>query len=267
MSNLDPRTRLLVVLLAISIVIVAVVVAGLYLFYPVEGENAVAAAQPAPTQARLFDPIEYLKEGDGRVTDPLLYDDPAQRQRSLTSEEAPSEEAPIVTSEDKRVADPTDTPRKPPQGPEERAQQLRRALQSAQQRDSKKSMQPTAAARPPSSAPAKPPTKAAPSTKKASKPPASRSAPAVVQTPRPAPARYWIQLFSSRQLESTQRAQLELAQYQIEGVISKVHIEGVDYYRLRVGPFLSKNEAEKFIVWFQNNDQFAGSYVVYVASR
>ncbi len=240
---MDQRKRLLIMLFSISVVIVVVVVVGLFLFTPTAVDPPPLVASESPSEARFFDPIEYLKEGDGNVTDPLLFEG-AEVALAEDSEEEPTD-----------LAIPVKPPRQP-QGNRESAQRLRQALQSAPP-PKKSATQRSVVASAPSTGVTQQPRTAQPIQKAAA--PQSATPTAVPQ--------YWIQLFSSNRLESTQRAQLELERYQVEGVISTVQVNDEDYYRLRVGPFHSSDEAEKFIVWFKNDQQFANSYVVHVAAR
>ena len=239
-------------LFAISIVIVMVVVAGLFLFTPSEVDPQLVVASEGPNEARFFDPIEYLKEGDGNVTDPLLF----EGAEATSLEDIPRN----AEDEPTELAVPVE-PSPQPRSSRESAQRLRQALRDAQ-RPKKSATQRSVAAASPSTP--------APSTEIARQPrkpqPIQKGATPAAATSAPVP-RYWIQLFSSNRLESTQRAQLELEKYQVEGIISAVPINGENYYRLRVGPFHSPDEAEKFIVWFKQDQQFANSYVVHVAAR
>ena len=73
---------------------------------------------------------------------------------------------------------------------------------------------------------------------------------------------YWVQLFSSDRHERTDRAQATLARYQVDGIISDHTINGIRYYRLRIGPYTEYHEAQKFLAWLNQGDIFSNGYVV-----
>lgn len=73
---------------------------------------------------------------------------------------------------------------------------------------------------------------------------------------------YWVQLFSSNRHEQAETVQSKLERYSLEGIIVQHNIDGVPYYRLRVGPYYNRDEADKFLTWLRRDPIFNAGYVV-----
>ncbi len=109
-----------------------------------------------------------------------------------------------------------------------------------------------------------------PSVKPKPKPPVST--PISKQKPKPAPRQvkvneYWIQTGSYK---SHYRAELManlLAEQGLAGAITIREIGGQTYYRVRIGPYTSKWEAEKFLSWVKAIQGLESSYVSLVHSK
>ena len=101
----------------------------------------------------------------------------------------------------------------------------------------------------------------------------------VVRAPRPAPApvkpappktvrvtEYWIQAGSFTQRSSAERARESLKEKEFDSVIFTRNINGTEYFRVRIGPYRHKAEAEKFLSYVKNISSFEGSQIfeVYV---
>ncbi|HUX12096.1 MAG TPA: SPOR domain-containing protein [Spirochaetia bacterium] len=72
---------------------------------------------------------------------------------------------------------------------------------------------------------------------------------------------YWIQLLASTHRDTVEEALGTLKHYSLSGHITTVSVGDKDYYRLRVGPYTSKQEAEKFQTWIRDIRDFNGAYV------
>ena len=72
---------------------------------------------------------------------------------------------------------------------------------------------------------------------------------------------YWIQLFASTSQQAVLDAGEELGLKGISGKISAQRRNNALYYRLRYGPFTVAEEAEKFLAWIQNLEEYANSYI------
>jgi cell division protein FtsN len=101
----------------------------------------------------------------------------------------------------------------------------------------------------------------------------------VVRAPEPAPApakpappkkvrvtEYWIQAGSFTQRSSAERARESLKEKEFDSVIFTRNINGTEYFRVRIGPYRHKAEAEKFLSYVKNISSFEGSQIfeVYV---
>ncbi len=78
---------------------------------------------------------------------------------------------------------------------------------------------------------------------------------------------YWIQAGSFKRRTSAERAKALLAK---EGFTSRITIKtmkGIDYYRVRIGPYAKKAEAEKFLEWVKKINMFKTSYISQVIAH
>ncbi len=83
---------------------------------------------------------------------------------------------------------------------------------------------------------------------------------APAQPKRPV-AEYWIQAGSFTSRSSAESAKRTLAEENISSRITIKTINGTDYYRVRIGPYANRQEAEKFLKWVKQLDAFDGSYI------
>lgn len=90
--------------------------------------------------------------------------------------------------------------------------------------------------------------------------------PAPAPTPKPAPRQvrvteYWIQAGSFQARSSAEAARENLKEREFDSVIFTKSINGTDYFRVRIGPYKYKAEAEKFLGYIQKIDSFEGSQI------
>lgn len=80
---------------------------------------------------------------------------------------------------------------------------------------------------------------------------------------------YWIQAGSYTSRTRADEVKQELSEKGIASVVTTKAVDGADYYRVRIGPYGSKAEAEKFLGWIQGVSGFESSYIsmVYVTRR
>jgi cell division protein FtsN len=247
------RNRVLWVIFSISLFLVVVLAAGLYFLRPKPAETPREAAGPATSPAESFDVFEYVR---GRSELPRL-------------EERREPEATVIV-----VGEPE------PEGPQKA--QPKTALPEAEP----KGAPPQA---PPPSAPAAPAARG-PASRAAAPPaagPVPRVAVAPVQRPerraprsvprpgpRPAPQRvpqrvaeYWIQVGSFGSLGRAQELGRSLDEHGLAPTLTTRVVSGQTYYRVRVGPYPSKAEAQKFLEWIRGLEGFQSSYVSMVTVR
>jgi cell division protein FtsN len=84
--------------------------------------------------------------------------------------------------------------------------------------------------------------------------------------PQPATRRvrvteYWIQTGSYSSRARADRIKEELDELGLSGRILSKDIDGSNYYRVRIGPYQEKSEADKFLNWVQQREQFKNSYI------
>ena len=274
--------RVLIVILSLCLFIAVVLGAGLWLFYPRDEAAAPAIAEaPIDEEGRGFDPIEYLR-GDER--EPLGLEpeteestelesdrdgEPADGEQADGDREPPDDDIIIVYgepggSDDARpttVTEPTGEPATtrhpapPSSGPGPAAS---RSGTSAGSRDTERTGE-TAAARDTGS----PAARTQPPTTRESAPPTQRRAePRVVSREE-----YWIQLISSPSLDTVEQARSRLNEWTISGLITSIKKDDTTFYRLRVGPYTEKAEAEKFLDWIRDIEGFGTSYISLVYNQ
>lgn len=221
------RNRVLWVIFSISLFLVVVLAGGLYLLRPVSKQDAQVSAEETPS-IRGFDAFEYVR---GKSELPGLTEEPEEMVIIVGErEEAPTQEPPVRPEETKTIIP---VPEK--------------AIEPA----------PRVVSRP-----------------KATRPAATVPVTRPVQKPAPQPAprevsvtEYWIQAGS---YTSTSRAQEVAQALEDQGLVSKITtraLSGKIYYRVRIGPYQSKPEAEKFLGWVKAVKGFESSYISMVYTK
>ena len=103
-----------------------------------------------------------------------------------------------------------------------------------------------------------------------------KPAPVKPATVKPAPVaekapvnvtEYWIQTGSFTSVASAENAKQTLVTKGFSPSIQTKDVSGTDYYRVRIGPYPSKEEAEKFLHWVKGIDGFLESYVSKVYTK
>ena len=72
---------------------------------------------------------------------------------------------------------------------------------------------------------------------------------------------YWIQLIASPSRDRIDQANVRLSDVNLSGRITTRQVEDTLYYRLRVGPYSTQAEAEKFLEWIGELDGFENAYI------
>jgi len=247
------RNRVLWVIFSISLFLVVVLAGGLYLLRPAAGPDAeVARGQTSPL--RSFDAFEYVR---GKSELPAVEEQPEEAEEMVIIV-GEREEAPTGQREGAL-----------PQVPEKTVP----PLLDSQARGSAAAA-PTAPAARPSTAPSE--TRPAVSSRQQAetRTPAARAPAARAPAATPAPQRrevtvteYWIQAGS---YTSPSRAQEIASVLEEQGLVSKITtrtLSGKTYYRVRIGPYMSKGEAEKFLEWVKAVKGFESSYISMVYAK
>jgi cell division septation protein DedD len=96
--------------------------------------------------------------------------------------------------------------------------------------------------------------------------PAART-PAPAATASPAPAArvtvtdYWIQAGSFRSKSRAEEVRADLSEKGLTALITSVDVEDDTFFRVRIGPYATKDEAAKFLEWIRDVDNFGSSYI------
>ena len=72
---------------------------------------------------------------------------------------------------------------------------------------------------------------------------------------------YWIQLIASPSRDRVDQANVRLSDVNLSGRVTTRQIEGTLYYRLRVGPYSTQQEAKKFLEWIGELAGFENAYI------
>lgn len=72
---------------------------------------------------------------------------------------------------------------------------------------------------------------------------------------------YWIQSGSYTRMSKAENQSEKLKEHGFKAQIKTREIKGVTYYRVRIGPYSQKKEAEKFLSWLKVLDGMQDSYI------
>ncbi len=78
---------------------------------------------------------------------------------------------------------------------------------------------------------------------------------------------YWIQTGSFSSVASAEKAKQTLVSKGFTPTITTKDVSGTSYFRVRLGPYPSKDEADKFLHWVKGIDGFIESYVSKVYTK
>ena len=105
------------------------------------------------------------------------------------------------------------------------------------------------------------------------KPAPVKPAPVKPAPVKPAPVKkvnvteYWIQTGSFTSVASAEKAKQTLVSKGFTPTIQTKDVSGTNYFRVRLGPYPSKDEAKKFLHWVKGIDGFLESYVSKVYTK
>jgi cell division protein FtsN len=68
-------------------------------------------------------------------------------------------------------------------------------------------------------------------------------------------------------LDTVEQARSRLNEWTISGLITSIKKDDTTFYRLRVGPYTEKAEAEKFLDWIRDIEGFGTSYISLVYNQ
>jgi len=253
--------KVLWVVFSIALALVVILAAGLFLLRPRQPGGSAASGTVAPS-LQGYDPYEYVR---GTSIPPGLTPPPAESQpQVIVVGEPPSQERAVA------AAPPASEPLVPPAAPTETAPQGRASAVAGSPQVAEK---PGPAAGPAarSAASAQP----APRKRLSQERAPQERASAVAAPPKRLAARpkavsvteYWIQAGS---FSSASRADEVTRRLEERGLAARTttrDLNGKTHFRVRVGPYTSKAEAEKFLDWIRELKGFETSYISMVASK
>ena len=228
---MDSRNRLWWVMGGVALLLVVVLTGGLYWLRPVDSVARADLALPRPQQDA--QPFEYVAVPGASVPSA-----PADAPADAPAEDAAASSQPLPAHQPRpRVTLDTQAPASPAATPEVRAIATTSARSGAA---------PAVVAAPAVATPAAE---------------VKRSVPLAKLAPTSPLHEFWVQVgsFASR----TRATALE-QRLSDQGIVSRVTTRSTDtevFFRVRVGPYGSRDEAQKFLAWVQQVDGMDGSYI------
>ena len=239
------QQKVLIIIVSATLFLAAVLGIGLALFYPDSGR-----AQQA--SARSFEPIEYAREAEPEEPtrdeeSVVVYGDGGAGEDEVEVESVPEERV-ILLTEDEESTDPE------AEAADSEEITTRPARPSVARRSAGRESPQRAPE--PSRAEPEPETPAAPAQSAA-----YRAAPEP-EVRRIRVTEHWIQLISSPHRERVDAVRAQLTEeYSLGARLTTKEIGDTIYYRLRVGPYDDRGEAEKFLAWIRDIDGFGEAYI------
>jgi cell division protein FtsN len=239
------HNKVLMVIVSVAIFFAAVIGVGVALLYP-RGDEANLASSDGIVQE--FDPIEYVRR-------------PSQAE--LAPQEQSEQPVVIVYGDPETPDQESDTTSEPVVSTDVEPEGANDAPITITERPARTSTRGTEVPEPTGSSE----TSGSTASLSADTAPATSPAPSTVSPPQPPSPReirvteYWIQLIASPNRDRVEQARGSLADYSLGGRVTTRDVDGELYYRLRVGPYTSASEAEKFLEWIRDIEGFEGAYV------
>jgi len=225
------HSKVLIVIVSVSLFVAAVLGLGLVLFYPREAPQ-IAGTGGQTGSSGGFDAIEYLREPDAEAPALETEEEDADEEDVVIVYGETMEERPDAEAEQRPAADAERAPREQPE-PQPQPQPERQQPGPEPEAE-------TRAARPARAAPQRAPE------------PEVRE----VQV-----TEYWIQVIATTSRDRVEMARRRLGEHELSGRITTTVVDGRTFYRLRVGPYTNKGEASKFLDWVNDIDGFEESYI------
>lgn len=240
------QQKVLIIIISAALFIAAVLGVGLALFYP-DGAGTASAA------AREFDPIEYARNPEEPEDEEsvVLYGGEEEQESQDESEERVI----LLTEEPADTGEPAEAPA------EEETRVTSRAAREEPPAPS--TVEEPSGETPPASEPTR---ESAPTQKPAARQSTTTTA-RYERPPEPEPRRirvteHWIQLISSPNKERVDMVRDRLREeYSIGARVTTTEVDSRTYYRLRLGPYDDRGEAEKFLAWIREIDGFGEAYI------
>ena len=253
---MDSRNRLWWVMGGVALLLVVVLTGGLYWLRPVDSVARADLALPRP--ARDAQPFEFVATPGVAVAAERPAEDapggePAAADTTAATDTAPASPLAVASPAAEEAA--TDSRQVGARQPKPRitldTQEPAATAATAAATPEVRAIATTSARTGTAAAPAV----AAPAAQ------AKRSAPLAKLAPKLPLHEFWVQVGS---FASRARANALEQRLSDHGIISRVTTRSTDtevFFRVRVGPYGSRQEAEKFLAWVQQVDGMDGSYI------
>lgn len=232
--------KVLIVIVSVTLAFAAVVGIGMAFFYPRATDDPLSVTHDAGVDPRRsFDPIEFIRSPETAPDSvELLREEPRVADDDViiiygvddSVSQLPSERRPRPT-EDVRPSPPADPA---PSEPTRREPTPREPTPEPV----------------PTPAPREEPRRAD-----------SAPRPAAPAEQRVRVTEYWIQVISSPSRDRVEQARVRLQEQNLGSRITSIDHNNTTFFRLRVGPYTNKAEAEKFLEWVRAVDGFEESYI------
>ncbi len=248
------QRKVLLIVASVSVVLAVTIGVGLWLFYP--RDDSVPVADARRTGGLEWEPLDFLQGLSDRPGLDRVADDSVRRDDSF--------EVTYGVTVDPPASPATRAPEDGPAAPTDTRRVAVEAVPAVPRADPAPAPAPAPTAAPaPQPAAARQPATPATAPRAPSVVAAPASAPRAVPAPAPrtAPQAYWVQVISSPNLDTAEQAQRTLAERQLGTRIMTREINGTIYYRLRLGPFAVRTEAEKFLDWVLELRQFSDAMI------
>jgi cell division septation protein DedD len=240
--------KVLWVVFSIALALVVILAAGLFLLRPRQPASAAQVRPGTAPSLQGYDPYEYVR---GTSAPPGLTPPPAESGPVVIVVGEPPAGQPPAQAVEPAIA--------PLESPQERAS----AVPAPAAQGAAKPERPSA---PQERAPQER-VAAAAAAKPSAKPAAKPSAKPAAKPKSVSVTEYWIQAGS---FSSASRADEVSRPLEERGLATRTitrDLNGKTHFRVRVGPYASRAEAEKFLGWIQELKGFESSYISMVASR
>ena len=250
------QKKILWVMMSVSLLSVVLLGLGMFLPYLSRGSRPEVAdsEETGKTEETRFDAIEYIRQGD----------------IAGVEEAEPVEDGFVAVSDELVIGESEEVETEPPEGESQETDPVETTPPSTAPPVESLTFSPPAPRQPAlsQSAPSQPvfsqPVLSQPALN--SPPPSQPAAPVRVRTPKPAPVKktvieYWIQVGSFTKSSQAEENKEKLATEGINSVIRTKTVGETTYFRVRIGPYDNKAEAEKFLGWIQSLADYSGSYI------
>ena len=259
------QRKVLLIIVSITVILAATIGIGLLLFYPRED------VPQATADTEFWDPMDFLAGSGSRPG----FESSVTDDSGASAEGTPEDRSPEDEDEDEDDGSFSVTygvrEVRPSQEPDARTPGARLGTPSVIIQEEEPEERPSAvsrvAERDPADSSALPRREATPPA--ASREGGSTARPSSAVSTRPkvteeqalATRAYWVQVISSPNRDTVEQAQRSLATHQVSTRVLTKEIGGTVYYRLRLGPFAVREEAEKFLDWVLDLDRFADALI------